>query len=263
MDCGIAGKVALVTAASKGLGRASAEELSREGCKVAICARNGADVQKAAAEISAETGNEVVPFTADVSSAAEIDTLLQGVAQKLGNPEILVINAGGPPPGNFDDTPLENYPAAIELTLMSGVRLTHGCLPAMRAKGWGRIVFIGSISIKQPIPNLLLSNMARAGLTGFMKTVANEMAATGVTINAVLPGGHLTDRIKQTLQKAAEETGAPMEKMLEQRAAAIPMKRIGDPREFGAVVAFLASTRASYLTGQSILNDGGSYLGLM
>ncbi len=263
MDLGIKGKVALVTAASKGLGRASAEELSREGCRLAICARTTADIERVAGEISQETGNEVVPFTADMSKEKDINDLLEGVRKKLGDPEILVVNAGGPPPGTYDSTPMEEYPKAIELTLMSGVRLTHGCLPAMRKQGWGRIVFISSISVKQPIPFILLSNMARAGLTGFMKTVASEIAASGVTLNAVLPGSHLTDRVRQTAEKRAADQNTTVEKLLETQAATIPMKRIGEARELAAVVAFLASARASFITGASIQNDGGAFMGLL
>jgi len=263
MEFGISGKIALVTAGSKGLGRASALDLSKEGCRVAICARTTAEVEQAAREISEETGNEVVAFTADMSDEKQIDALLAAVREKLGDPDILVVNAGGPPAGNYDQTPLDAYPKAIELTLMSGVRLTHGCLPAMRKKQWGRIVFISSISVKQPIPQLLLSNMARAGLTGFMKTVANEIAASGVTLNAVLPGAHLTDRITDNAEHEAKTSGVTVEEILKKRASSIPMKRIGEPRELAAIVAFLASDRASFITGQSILNDGGACLGLL
>lgn len=255
MDFGIQGKVALVTAASKGLGRATAEDLSREGCRVAICARSKEDTEKAAREISDLTGNEVVPFTSDLSKEDEINNLVRNVQDRLGNPEILIVNAGGPPLGNFDDTPLERYPEAIELTLMSGVRLTHACLPAMRKQNWGRIVFISSISVKQPIPFLLLSNMTRAGLTGFMKTVANEIAESGVTLNAVLPGQHRTDRVVQGYKENPEGVKAATEQ--------IAMKRLGEPEELAALVAFLASARASYITGSSILVDGGAHQGLL
>ncbi len=263
MDLEIKGKVALVTAGSKGLGRASAEELSREGCRVAICARTTAEVERTAQEISGETGNEVAAFTADMSKEADITRLLEEVRGKLGDPEILIINAGGPPAGNYASTPPEEYPKAIELTLMSGVRLTDGCLPAMRKAGWGRIVMISSISVKQPLPFLLLSNMARAGLIGFMKTVAGEIAAEGVTINAVLPGSHLTDRIRSTAEKRAADEGRSLADVLADTAGAIPMRRIGEPRELAALVGFLASGRASFITGTSILVDGGAYQGLM
>jgi len=263
MDFGIQGKIALVTASSKGLGRASAEELSREGCRVAICSRNEVEINQVAQEISASTGNEVIPFTADMSKADQIDSLFAAVREKLGDPDIVVVNAGGPPPGNYANTPLETYPDAIELTLMSGVRMTHAALPAMQKKGWGRIVFISSISVKQPIPVLLLSNMARAGLTGFMKTVASEVAASGVTLNAVLPGAHRTDRVVATAKTEAENKGVSVDEILAEKAAAIPMKRMGEAKELAALVTFLSSDRASFITGTSTVVDGGSYNGLM
>ena len=263
MDLGIKGRIAVVTAASKGLGRATAEELSREGCRVAICSRNQAEITQVAGEIAQATGNEVVPFEADMSREAGIDGLLAGVRAKLGDPEIVVVNAGGPKSGRYADITLADYPAAVELTLMSGVRLTHGVLPAMQAKGWGRIVYISSISVKQPIPNLLLSNMARAGLTGFIKTVASEVAASGVTLNQVLPGAHDTDRVRANAAQEAQTKGITMEAVLAGRAQSNPMKRIGKPEELAALVAFLSSARASYINGTSILVDGGAFTGLM
>jgi 3-oxoacyl-[acyl-carrier protein] reductase len=263
MDFGIKGRIALVTAASKGLGRGSAEALSAEGCRVAICARTKADVERVAREIGASTGHEVAPFVADMSKAAEIDKLLKDVRARLGDPEIVVCNAGGPPPGTFATTKLEQFGPAAELTLMSSIRLTYGTIEAMRAKGWGRIVYITSVSVKQPIPFILLSNTMRAGLTGFMKTVAREVAATGVTLNAVLPGGHETDRIRQTAQKEAERKGVSLQDELKLRAAEIPMKRLGDAGDFGSVVAFLCSQQAKFITGENVLVDGGAYAGLV
>jgi 3-oxoacyl-[acyl-carrier protein] reductase len=241
MDLGIKGRIALVTAASKGLGRGSAEALSTEGCTVAICARTQADVERTAKEIAAKTGHSVVPFVADMSKPADIEKLLGDVRAKVGDPDIVVCNAGGPPPGNFASTKLEQFPAAVELSMMSSIRLTYGSIDAMRKKGWGRIVYITSVSVKQPIPYILLSNTARAGLTGFMKTVAREVAATGVTLNAVLPGAHETDRIRQTAQKEADRKGIPMAEELKNRAGEVPVKRLGDAGDFGAVVAFLCS----------------------
>ncbi|HKI97629.1 MAG TPA: SDR family oxidoreductase [bacterium] len=263
MDLGIKGKIALVTAASKGLGRGSAEALAAEGCRVAICARTQADVDRVAGEIAAKTGAEVVPFVADMSKAADIDKLLADVRAKLGDPDIVVCNAGGPPPGNFASTKLEQFLPAVELSMMSSIRLTYGTIEAMKAKGWGRIVYITSVSVKQPIPYILLSNTARAGLTGFMKTVAREVAATGVTVNAVLPGAHETDRIRQTVQKEAERKGTSMEEELQARASEVPMKRMGDAGDFGAVVAFVCSQQAKFVTGENVLVDGGAYAGLV
>ena len=188
MDLGIKGKIALVTAASRGLGRGCAERLAAEHCRVAICSRDDASIVQAAREIGTRTGAEVQGFTADLSDPQAINRLLDNVRRSLGDPQILVTNAGGPPPGTYASTDLALYEQAFNLTLMSAVRLIHGVTPAMIEKGWGRIVAITSISVKQPIGNLMLSNMARAGLTGFLKTLSTELAPSGITVNALLPG---------------------------------------------------------------------------
>lgn len=263
MDLGIRGKVALVTAASKGLGRGSAEALSAEGCRVVICARTQADVERAAREIAARTGHEVVPLVADMSRAADIDALLGEVRRRLGDPEIVVCNAGGPPAGNFATISVEQFLPAVELSMMSSVRLTYAVVPAMKARGWGRVVYITSVSVKQPIPHILLSNTARAGLTGFMKTVAREIAPSGVTVNAVLPGTHETDRVRQTAHVRARTEGTTFEAAMEAQKASNPMRQLGDARDFGAVVAFLCSQQARFITGENVLVDGGSYAGLV
>jgi 3-oxoacyl-[acyl-carrier protein] reductase len=263
MDFGIEGKVALVTAASKGLGRGSAEALSAEGCRVAICARTRAGVEQAAQEIAARSGHPVTPFVADMSKAANIERLLGEVRGKLGDPDIVVCNAGGPPPGNFATTSLDQFMPAVELSMMSSIRLTYGTIEAMKHKGWGRIVYITSVSVKQPIPFILLSNTARAGLTGFIKTVAREVAATGVTLNAVLPGTHDTDRVRQTARKRAETEGLTYEQAVAAQAAGNPMKRLGTAQDFGAVVSFLCSQQARFITGENVLVDGGAYAGLV
>jgi 3-oxoacyl-[acyl-carrier protein] reductase len=263
MELGIKGRIALVTAASKGLGRGSAEALAAEGCRVAICARTKAEVEAAAREIAGQSGGEVVPFVADLSKAADIDRLLGEVKAKLGDPDIVVCNAGGPPPGNFATTKIDQFLPAVELSMMSSIRLTYGTIEAMKTKGWGRIVYITSVSVKQPIPFILLSNTARAGLTGFMKTVAREVAATGVTLNAVLPGAHDTDRVRQTARKRAETENMTLEQALEAQATNNPMKRLGTAEDFGAVVAFLCSQQARFITGENVLVDGGAYAGLV
>jgi 3-oxoacyl-[acyl-carrier protein] reductase len=263
MDFGIKGKVALVTAASKGLGRGSAEALSAEGCRVAICARTRADVERVAAEISAKTGHEVAPFTADMSRPADIDALLVGVRQRLGDPDIVVANAGGPPVGTFATIGVDQFLPAVELSMMSSIRLTYAVVPAMKARGWGRIVYITSVAVKQPIPFILLSNTARAGLTGFMRTVAREVAATGITINAVLPGTHATDRVQDGIRFRAKTEGIDYEAALEAQKASNPMHTLGDPGDFGCVVAFLCSRQARFVTGENVVVDGGAYAGLV
>jgi len=263
MDLGIHGKIALVTAASRGLGRGCAEQLAAEKCRVAICARNVDRIKQAAKEISAKTGTEVIGFGADMSKADDINRLLADVRQSLGEPEILVTNAGGPPPGTYASTALEEYPKALNLTLMSAVNLIRGVTPAMQAKGWGRIIAITSISVKQPIGTLLLSNMARAGLTGFLKTIATELAPDGITVNALLPGTHKTSRIDQLAQHRADLENKSTEEVIQEMMSANPSKTIGDPSDFGAAAAFLASVQARHITGQNILVDGGNYKGLI
>jgi len=263
MDLGIAGKLALVTAATKGLGRACAEALAAEGCRVAICARTAEDVKRVAREIASVTDSEVVGFVADMSQAADIDRLVQQVRQKLGEIDILVTNAGGPPPGTYADMTLDQYPKAFELSAMSAIRLVHAVTDAMKVKHWGRIVMITSITVKQPIDTLLLSNMARAGLTGFMKTVATELAPYGVTVNAVLPGLHETHRLRQVAAKKGQTEGISTDDALAAMGKTVPAGRLGQPEQLGAMVAFLASQRAAYVTGTNVLVDGGAYKGLL
>jgi len=263
MDLGINGKIALVTAASRGLGLGCATQLAAERCRVAICSRDGIAAKKAAKDIADQTRSEVVGFGADVNSAEDINRLLGEVKSSLGNPEILVTNAGGPPPGTYASTALEEYEKALNLNLMSAVHLIHGVTDAMKASGWGRIIAITSISVKQPIGNLLLSNMARAGLTGFLKTIATELAPLGITVNALLPGTHKTSRIDQLVQDRAERENKPTDEIYQEMMAAIPCKKIGDPFDFGAAAAFLAGQQARYITGQNLLVDGGNYSGLL
>jgi len=263
MDLGIKGKVALVTAASKGLGRACAEELAREGCRVAICSRTLAEVERAAQEISETAHTEVMPFQADVSQPAAVAALLEGVRKKLGDPDILVGNAGGPPPTTFASAKLEQFEQAFQLTLMSAVRLIHGCVPAMQARKWGRIVLITSVAVKMPYPNLLLSNVFRSGVTAYMKTLATELATHGITLNAVLPGIIKTDRVTQVAGDRAKREGIGQQQAEQDLIRPVPMQRLGQPRELAALVAFLASERASFITGTNTPIDGGIYPGLL
>ncbi len=263
MIFGIKDKIALVTAASRGLGRGCAEQLAAEGCRVAICSRNEATVKQSAEEISAKTGRKVLGLVADMSRIEDISRLLEDLRQSLGEPDILVTNAGGPPPGTYASTALEEYEKAINLTLLSAVHLIHGVTPAMKTKRWGRIIAITSISVKQPIGNLLLSNMARAGLTGFLKTIATELAPDGITVNALLPGIHKTSRIDQLVRYRADQENKSPEEIIQEMMSANPSNSIGDPSEFGAAAAFLASVQARFITGQNLLVDGGDYRGLL
>lgn len=263
MNLGIKDKIALVTASTRGLGRGCAEQLAAEGCRVAICSRDDAAAKQAAEAIAANTGNQVLGFGADMSLTDDINRLLEGVRQSLGEPDILVTNAGGPPPGTYASTALEEYDKALHLTLMSAVHLIRGVTPAMQANGWGRIIAITSISVKQPIDTLLLSNMARAGLTGFLKTIATELASEGITVNALLPGTHQTSRIDQLAKHRAEKENKSTDEIVQEMMAANPSNAIGDPSDFGAAAAFLASVQARYITGQNLLVDGGNYRGLL
>jgi len=263
MDLGINGKIALVAAASRGLGRGCAEQLAAEGCRVAICSRDGDAAKEAAQAIADQTGGEVAGFGADLSKETDIQRLLEDVRKALGDPDILVTNAGGPPPGNYATTAVDNYQKALNLTLMSAVHLIQGVTPAMQAKGWGRIIAITSISVKQPIGTLLLSNMARAGLTGFLKTIATELAPDGITVNALLPGIHQTSRIDQLAEHRAGQENKNKEAVIQEMMSANPSNTIGDPSDFGAAAAFLASVQAGYITGQNLLLDGGNYTGLL
>ena len=263
MELGIRNRIALVTGASKGLGRACAEALAREGCRVVLAARTEEEVLAAADEIASETGAETLGIAMDVSKPEEQDRMFEMVRGRMGDPDILVANAGGPPPGNFEDTALEEYARAFELNCMSSVRLVHAATPAMKRKHWGRIVMVTSIAVKQPIGDLLLSNVARSGLTAFMKTVATELASLGITVNAVLPGIHDTDRVQGLMASRVEREGITLDQAKSEMEAAIPVGRMGVPAEFGALVAFLASEPAAFITGSNILADGGAYRGLI
>ncbi len=230
---------------------------------MAICSRDEGKVKQAALEIGEKADGEVLGFAADVTSGDDFGRLLAEVRESLGDPDILVTNAGGPPPGTYASTPIEEYEKALNLNLMSAVHLIHGVTPTMKEKKWGRIIAITSISVKQPIGNLLLSNMARAGLTGFLKTVSTELAPLGITVNALLPGTHKTSRIEQLARHMAEQEDKPIEKVYQDMEAEIPGGMIGDPSDFGGAAAFLAGVQAKYITAQSVLIDGGRYGGLL
>ena len=263
MNLGLQGKVAAVAAASKGLGKASALELAREGCAVAICAREESALHATAQEIAEATGARIVPVVADMTRAEDITRFIDTARTELGDPLILVTNAGGPPGGFFDQFDDAAWERAVNLTLMSTVRLIRAALPGMRQAGWGRIVNITSISVKQPIDELLLSNAIRPGVIGLAKTLAGQLAKEGITVNNVAPGYTLTDRQYELARVRAGREGRSIEEIIEASGQNIPAGRIGQPEELAAVVAFLASARASYVTGSTIAVDGGSTRGLL
>jgi 3-oxoacyl-[acyl-carrier protein] reductase len=253
MDLGLHGRRALVTAASKGLGRACAEALIGEGARVVISSRNQDAIETTGREIGAH-----LAVIADVSKEADVEVLVGTAARELGGLDILVVNAGGPPPGTFQSTSLEAWEDGVQLTLMSAVRLVKAALPHLKRSDQGRIVFITSISVRQPIPNLVISNALRGGVTGLAKTLARELAGDGITVNCLAPDAILTDR----LADIARAQGVDPEERLKQAAAAAPMKRLGTTAEFGAACAFLCSRQAGYVTGQTLGIDGGSLLGV-
>ncbi|MEO8743706.1 MAG: SDR family oxidoreductase [Candidatus Dormiibacterota bacterium] len=253
MDLGLKNRRALVTAASKGLGRACAEALSAEGAQVFIASRDSAAIEATGKTIKAAGW-----MAADVSKAGEPEGLVEAAVKKLGGIDILVVNAGGPPPGTFQTTPLDSWDPAFHLTLMSAVRLVKAALPELKRSDLGRIVFITSISVRQPIGTLILSNSLRAAVTGLAKSLALELAPDRVTVNCLAPDAILTDRIRHL----ATSGGGDPEEALKRREAAAPMRRFGDPGEFGAACAFLCSRQAGYITGQTIGVDGGTLLGV-
>ena len=262
MDLGLRGKVALVVAASKGLGKAVAMELSREGAHVAIVARTEAELQAAAEEIRRVAGNRVLALPADVSVAAEIEALGRAVEAEYGRVDILVNNAGGPRPGTFADMTDEDWLSAVNLNLLSAIRLSRWVLPGMRQRRWGRIINMTSFSVKQPVPNLILSNVARVGVVSMAKTLSRQVAGEGITVNNVCPGYVITDRLRNLAASNARTENKTPEEIIAGWESSIPAGRLGRPEELAALIAFLASERAAYITGTTVQVDGGLLQGL-
>jgi 3-oxoacyl-[acyl-carrier protein] reductase len=262
MDLGLAGKVALVVASSTGLGKAVAEELAREGASLILCARTEKTLKDTCQQISTSAGVPVIGVAADLTVQGAAGRVVQSGFEKYGRIDILVTNAGGPKPGTFESLSLTDWDATYQLILKSVVELCALVLPGMRERRWGRILNITSISVKQPVNELLLSNSFRAGLTGFAKTLANEVAEHGVTVNNILPGYTRTERLEELAASMSASQGTTRDQIFERWAGEIPMKRVGEPSEFAALAAFLVSERASYITGTSIQVDGGWIRGL-
>lgn len=257
MELGIRGKVALVAASSQGLGKAVAEELANEGASLILCARSEEKLEKTCDEIREKYEVPVLGIPADLSKYEDIENLYGAGMKEFGHIDILVTNVGGPPSGAFEDLSRESWEEATALLLTSVLDLTRMIMPQMKERSWGRILNITSIAAKQPVNNLILSNSLRAAVTGFAKTLANEVAAYGVTVNNILPGYTQTERVTQLSESIAKERKITPAEALADWEHQIPMRRLGEPQEFAALAAFLVSERASYITGGSIAVDGG------
>jgi 3-oxoacyl-[acyl-carrier protein] reductase len=255
MDLGLRERVALVAASSKGLGRAVAEELAAEGAHLVLCARGAAALQEVAHDLRAR-GAQVEAVVADLSGTG-VRQVTDAAFKRFGRIDILVTNAGGPPAGPFEAHDLETWRSAVQLNLESVIELIRHALPGMKERGWGRIINVTSIAVKQPVDNLILSNSVRAAVTGMARTLANEVARFGITVNNVLPGYTRTERVTELAQSIAAREKITEHEAVDRWLAQIPMNRLGEPREFAALVAFLASERASFITGTSIPVDGG------
>lgn len=257
MDLGLENKVALVAAASRGLGFAIAAELAREGASLVICSRKPASLDRAAQAIAELTGTAPVAIPADVSRPDDVARLVDAATARFGRVDVLVTNAGGPPAGPFESHDAAAWEGAFHLTLASAVELTRRVLPGMKQRRWGRLINVTSIAVKQPVDQLILSNSLRAAVTGFARTLANEVAPFGITVNNVLPGYTRTERVDELAAARSAREGISAADVRAEFERQIPAGRLGEPQELAALTAFLASERAAYITGQSIAVDGG------
>ncbi len=262
MDLGLKNRVALVAASSQGIGRATAEGFAAEGCRVAMCARNSHTLQAAADNIRKEYGVEVLAEAFDVTDAAAVSRFVAAVAQKFGSVDICVTNAGGPPAKGFLSASLDEWQRALEMNFLSTVYFAREVIPYMQRQRWGRIITLTSITTKQPVADLVLSNAARAAVVGLVKSLANEFGKDGILVNNVGPGFTATDRLKELAKTRAAASGKTEQDLFAGWAADAPLKRLGQPREVAETIVWLASERASYITGQTVLVDGGAYKGL-
>ena len=258
MDLGLTNARVLVAASSQGLGRATALQFSREGARVVVNGRDADRLAATAQAITAETGNEVLALVGDVSEAAGAVALVEDAAAQLGGLDVLVTNAGGPPPGSFETTTPDQWEAAFQLTVMSTVHMIRAALPHLRESDRAAILTVTSVSVKEPIDNLLLSNSLRMSVIGLTKTLAFELGPHGIRVNSILPGWTHTERVEQLMQSRAEAADSTVEAMIEQQGAGAPLRRIGQPHEFANAAVFLCSPAASYVHGVMLPVDGGA-----
>jgi 3-oxoacyl-[acyl-carrier protein] reductase len=262
METGLRNRVAIVAASSKGIGRATAEAFAAEGCRLAICARNREEINAVAENIRRQRQTEVLAEAFDVTDAGAVRDFVTATVQKFGSADICVTNAGGPPAKGFLATTIDEWKRAVDLNFMSTVYFAHQVIPHMQKKKWGRILTITSITTKQPVADLVYSNAVRAAVVGLVKSLANEFGKDGILVNNVGPGFTATDRLKELADTRAAALGKTENEIFEGWSADTALKRLGEPRELADTIVWLASDRASYITGQTILVDGGLYKGL-
>jgi 3-oxoacyl-[acyl-carrier protein] reductase len=262
MDLGLKDRVVIVAASSQGIGRATAEAFAAEGCRVAMCARNQQTLQAAAEKIRKQYNTEVLTQAFDVTSAPDVKHFVRSVAEQFGGVDICVINAGGPPAKGFLAATLEEWQRALEMNFLSAVYFAREVIPHMQRERWGRIITLTSITTKQPVTDLVLSNAVRAAVVGLVKSLANEFGKDGILVNNVGPGFTATDRLKELAKARASSSGKSEMEIFTGWAADAPLQRLGEPREVAETIVWLASERASYITGQTVLVDGGMYKGL-
>lgn len=262
MNLGLKDRVALVAASSQGIGRATAEAFAAEGCQVAMCARNRQTLENAAGAIRKMSGVEVFAKAFDVTDAGAVRDFVAAVVEKFGAVDICVMNAGGPPAKGFLAATLEDWRQALDANFLSAVYFAREVIPHMQKKKWGRIIAITSITTRQPVADLVLSNAVRTAVVGLVKSLANEFGKDGILVNNVGPGFTATDRLKELASARASASGKQEREIFDGWAADAPLKRLGEPREVAEAIVWLASERASYITGQTLLVDGGLYKGL-
>lgn len=262
METGLKNRVAIIAASSQGLGRATAEAFAGEGCRIAMCARNQEALQQAAEKIRKQYKAEVLTEPVDVTDPHAVHRFVAAVVKQFGSADICVTNAGGPPAKGFLAASLDDWRKAVDLNFLSTVYFAREVIPHMQRKHWGRIITITSVTTKQPVADLVLSNAVRAAVVGLVKSLANEFGTDGILVNNVGPGFTATDRLKELAKSRSASTGKSEKEIFDGWAADAPLKRLGEPRELADTIVWLASERASYITGQTVLVDGGLYKGL-